>query len=285
MPNLESLMQNIAEVVNEEKHGEVWFFSLDMLYAYGQTPLHPDTARHCNFQIVVGESTGTYAFNTGYYGLTIMPPEFQNIMDNILHTTKNTFTFLDDILIVTKGTHEAHLQKVEEVIRVLDKAGVRLKIEKCKLAQKETKWLGYKVSAAGIRPIEENIQAITDRLRPKNLKDLRSFMGAIIQMNRSLPSLAHLCAPLRPLIRKDAEWQWRTEHKNAFSQIKEAIKEITAIKHFQRDGPARIICDASKEGLGAVLQQKPGAEWETTHLASRFLIEFEKKYSINELNF
>ena len=109
-PNLESLMQNMAEVVNEEKDGEVWFSSFDMLYACGQTPLHPNTARHCNFQIVGGESTGTYAFNTGYYGLTIIPPEFQNIMDKILHATKNTFTFLHDILIVTKGTHEAHMQ-------------------------------------------------------------------------------------------------------------------------------------------------------------------------------
>ena len=171
-------------------------------------------------------------------------------MDNILHATKNTFTFLDDILIVTKGTHEAHMQKVEEAIRVLDKAGVRLKIEKCKLAQKETEWLGYKVSAAGIRPIEEKIQAITDRLRPKNLKDLRSFMGAINQMNRFIPSLPHL-------LRKDAEWKWRTEHENAFSQIEEAIKEITAIKHFQRDAPTRIICDACKEGLGAVFVTTP----------------------------
>ena len=102
-------------------------------------------------------------------------------------------------------------------------------------------------------------------------------------MNRFIPSLAHLCALLRPLLRKDAEWQWRTEHENACSKIKEAIKEITAIKHFQRDAPTRIICDPSKEGLGAVLQQKPGAEWVTTHFALRFLTEFEKKYSMNEL--
>ena len=104
MPNLENLMENIAEIVNENKEGEVMFSSLDMLYAYGQTLLHPDTAEHCNCQILGGESTGTYAFNTGYYELPIMPPEFQKIMGNILPSTKNTFVFLDDILIVTKGT-------------------------------------------------------------------------------------------------------------------------------------------------------------------------------------
>ena len=35
MPNLESLMEKIAEVIIEKREGEVWFTSLDdMLYAY-----------------------------------------------------------------------------------------------------------------------------------------------------------------------------------------------------------------------------------------------------------
>ena len=55
------------------------------------------------------------------------------------------------------------------------------------------------------------------------------------------------------------------------------------IKHFKRNLPLRIICDASKEGLGAICQQQNEGEWETTHYASRFLTEFEKKYSINEI--
>ena len=114
MPNLENLMENIAESVNEDKEGEVTFPSLDMLYAYGQTILYPDTAKHCNVQILAGESTGTHAFNTGYYGLTILPPEFPKIMDSILRATKNTLVFLDDMLIVTKGNKEAHMKKLEE---------------------------------------------------------------------------------------------------------------------------------------------------------------------------
>ena len=117
-----------------------------------------------------GESTRTYAFNTGNYGLTIKPPEFQKIMDTILHETRNEFTFLYDILIVTKGNKEMHVKKVEEIIQLLDKAGIRLKIAKCKLAQREVEWRGYKLSAAGIQPIEEQFQAITNRLRPKNLR-------------------------------------------------------------------------------------------------------------------
>ena len=81
MPNLESLMEKVAEIVNDNKDDEVFFTSLDTQYAYGQTILHPETAKHCNFQIVGGESTVTYTFNTGYYGLTIIPHDFQKMMD------------------------------------------------------------------------------------------------------------------------------------------------------------------------------------------------------------
>ena len=62
--------------------------------------------------------------------------------------------FIDDILIVTKGTYQQHMEKVEEVI---DEAGIRLKLERCKMAQTKTKWLGYRLSESGVKPIDEKI--------------------------------------------------------------------------------------------------------------------------------
>ena len=96
---------------------------------------------------------------------------------------------------MTKGTKEEHLKQVEDVIKVLGEAKVCLNLEKCQIAKKNAEWIGYKLSEEGIKPIEEKIQAITDKLRPKTLKDLRSFMGAINQMNRFIRNLANLCAP------------------------------------------------------------------------------------------
>ena len=57
-----------------------------------------------------------------------MPPEFQKIMDKLLHNTRNTLEFMDEILIVTKGTKQQHMEKVEEVLTILDEAGIRLKL-------------------------------------------------------------------------------------------------------------------------------------------------------------
>ena len=102
-------------------------------------------------------------------------------------------------------------------------------------------------------------------------------------MNRFIPNLAKICAPLRPLLSKTKERKLGEEQEKAFQQTKEEIKHITEIKHFKKNQPLRIICDASKEGLGAVLQQKTDEDLQATHFASRYLTTFEQKYSINEL--
>ena len=109
MPSLDNLIDLIAEKLDEKKTGEAWYSSVDMIYAYGQIPLHELTKSHCNIQIIGGKSTGTYRFTTGYFGLTIMPTEIQKVMDLTLANINSVFVYIDDILIVTKGTKHDHI--------------------------------------------------------------------------------------------------------------------------------------------------------------------------------
>ena len=109
-------------------------------------------------------------------------------------------------------------------------------------------------------------------------------MGAVNQLNKFVPDLASICAPFRSILKKEAEWKWTKEHEEAFLKINQEIKSITELTHFKRNKKLRIICDASKQGLGAVLQQQQdNQEWKPVSFASRFLTNFEAKYSINEL--
>ena len=91
--------------------------------------MHLLTAKQCNFQIIGGESTGTYRFVTEFYGLSVMPTEFQNVMDILLAKFREVFVFIDDILIVTKGTKNEQLDKVRKVLKTLDHAELQLKGE------------------------------------------------------------------------------------------------------------------------------------------------------------
>ena len=203
-------------------------------------------------------------------------------MDTKLANIPNTYVFLDDILVVTKGSKENHYKVVKTVLTNLNKANVRLKSENCKFAQKEIEWLGYKLTQTGSSPINTKIQAILEKLKPKNLKELRSYLGAVNQMNRFIPNLAQLCFKLRPLLKKDKPWNWDESHEEAFKEINKQVQKVVEVGHFKRSENIRIFCDASKTGLGAILQQHENG-CRPFHFASRFLTPLEENYSINEL--
>ena len=283
MPNLEHLVDLVAEQLDSKKQGKALYTSLDMRYAYGQVPLEEKTPKHCNFKIIGGNATGTIRFVTGFYGLTIMPTEFPKAMDQELGNLLNTYVFLDDTLIVTKGSMEKHFEVVKHILKSLDNANIRLKWEKCKFSAEETDWLGHKLSPTGIKPINSKVQAITEKLTSKSLKELGSYLGAVNQLNRFITNLAQLCHDLRPLYKKDQPWNWEEKHDKAIQTINEKVKQVAEVGHFKRSCPIRIICDASKSGLGAVLQQNDGNKWRPIHFASRFLTPLESKYSVNEL--
>ena len=150
MPNLEDLTNTLAETIKTGEPGKVWFSSVDLKYAYGQVPLNKKLAQHCNFAIIGGKASGIYRFKNGFYGLTVMPTEFQRILEELLINNPNIFIFIDDILIVTKGTKQEHEREVRKILKKLDENNLRLKWEKCKFAQEKIEWLGYDISAEGI---------------------------------------------------------------------------------------------------------------------------------------
>ena len=76
---------------------------------------------------------------------------------------------------------------------------------------------------------------------------------------------------------------WNEENGKAFKNILNAVKNITENRHFVSDRDTRIVCDASREGIGAALEQNTPDGWATIAYASRFLNSCEQKYSVNEL--
>ena len=138
MQNIDCLMDNIAQSISESSHeGEVLFSTIDLRYAYSQLPLDEATAKQCNFNIVGGQATGTYRFTTGFYGLTDMPAQFQKAIDNTLKGLTDTYTFLDDIIIVSGGGIKNHKEKVFKCLQKLDKENLSINLEKCHFAENE----------------------------------------------------------------------------------------------------------------------------------------------------
>ena len=146
MPNIDSLIDSISQHSNHDSNSQhsnndsnhddnVYFLTIDLKFAYSQLNLHPDTARHCNFNVIYGDATGTHRFKTGFYGLTDMPAEFQKVMYYTLVGLSNTYCFLDDIIVVSEGTKESHLKYVYKCLQKLVADKLRINLSKCHFAK------------------------------------------------------------------------------------------------------------------------------------------------------
>ena len=219
MPNIEELMDTVGQTISERKPGDVYFSTMDLTYACGQLPLSPETSVQCNFSLVGGKSTGTYRFQTEFYGLTTMPAEFQRVMDTILSEFPQAHAFIDDILVVTKGTEIEHIWAVERILRKLDRENMSLKLTKCQFARKECEWLGHKITCTGITPLIQKTEPIESLKAPKTVSQLKSFMRSIHSLHKYLPALAESSASLRPLLSRKNEYKFGTVNVKCRSKI------------------------------------------------------------------
>ena len=91
-------------------------------------------------------------------------------------------------------------------------------------------------------------------------------------------------APLRPLLSTKTEFTWTTEHDQALAKTKECLTTAPALAFFDVDKPTRVCTDASRQGLGFVMQQQTAeGQWRLVQAGSRCLTDAESRYAVIEL--
>ena len=200
-------------------------------------------------------------------------------METLLQGIDGVSVYIDDIL-VTGSTLEEHLRNLEEVLRRLDEAGLRVNLAKCFFLRESIEYLGHVIDRDGIHPTEEKVRAIKDPPQPQNVTQLRSFLGLINYYCKFLPNLSAKLIPLYALLNKGVKWHWDSEQEHAFSSAKEALLADTVLTHYDTTKRLILACAASDYGIGAVLshvlddnQERPVA------YISRTLSPAEKNYS------
>ena len=180
-------------------------------------------------------------------------------------------------MIVSRGGIEKHLDLVRKCLIKLDQENLRINLAKCHFAKETIEWLGHNITQSGVTPLSSKTDAIGKLSARTNLKKLRSFMGSVHHLGKSIPNLSQLCYPLRPLLKKNSKFLWTEEHDKQFSLIKEQITETTENKHFNPELETRIKCDASRKGLVCALEQRTHNGWHTVAFASLFLNSVEDR--------
>ena len=209
MPNIDTLSESISQQISAPASQNTTYFStIGSKYAYSHKNLDTNTANHCNTNIISGDMPGTYKFQTRFQGLTDMPSEFQKATDYTLIGLKNTYCFLDDFLIVSKGSLEEHKCYVTNCVKRLDDENLRINLPKCHFAKLEIDWLGHHISQSGISHLESKTAAILAPEAPETLKKLRSFLGSVHYIGKFIPNLAQISHPLRPLLKETSKFIW-----------------------------------------------------------------------------
>ena len=238
IPHIEDLYQKLS-------HGVV-YTKLDLSQAYQQLLLDESS---CKFTTVKGLYEYTHL---PLFGISSAPGIFQRTMENLLQGIPMCCVYLDDILVSGKSIEE-HDQNLKMVLDRLESHDLRVKKSKCSFKQKSVEYLGHKLDKDGIRPTEKKFDCIQKAPPPRNINELRSYLGILNYYHRFINNLSTELAPLYLLLRNEIPWKWEKAQKEAFLKSKNLLKSSKLLVHYDKDLPLIISCDASPVGIAAIL--------------------------------
>ena len=139
-------------------------------------------------------------------GMANSAQAFQRLVDSVIGDLKDTFCYLDDILVWSK-TPEDHQATLTELFTRLSKAGLSIAVSKCQFGVQEVDYLGYTISSSGMKPIAKKLEALKNFPPPTKQKEVLAFLGALNYYRSSLPKLSaeDSCDPEAPPSRTPAE--------------------------------------------------------------------------------
>ena len=147
------------------------------------------------------------------------------------------------------------------ILKILERcANINVTISRKKfLIGKEIPFAGFIISDKGIKPDPQKTIAIASFPSPKNITDLRSFLGLANQLAFFLPDFSHLTCEMRKLLSTKNAFLWLDTHEIEFRELKEVITSDLLVKMFEPKLESMFLTDASRlNGLGYALLQKEG---------------------------
>jgi hypothetical protein len=258
-----------------------YFTTLDAKSGYHQIPVHPQDKDKTCFTTY----EGNYRWTGMPFGLCNAPAAYQYIMDTVFQRVlwKFVLTYVDDTVVYSQ-TFEEHLIHLEEVFKRISDVGLKLHIKKCHFAFNHLDLLGHHVSAEGTGVQQRVVDKLLQYPVPKDLKELRSFVGLANYYKAFVKDYSVIMNPLYKLMRKHEKYVWKAEQQKAFETIRTALTSPPILARPNFTNPFILSTDASKLGLGASLSQldEEGHE-RLISCISRTLTSAERNYSATDL--
>lgn len=228
-----------------------YFTTLDLFSGYYQIKM-AETA--------IDTHDGHYELKRMPFGLANGPSVFQRVINRVLGPLDSTIAtaYLDDILSPTK-TVEEELQNLRKILNELRANNLTLNPSKCHFFKSSITYLGFEVTKNGARPGERKVTAVADFPTPKNVHQVRQFLGLTGFFRRFIPKHAPITKPLTEMLQKGAKWNWTHRQAQAFQDLKTKLKLRPLLGIYDEKAPVELHIDASQIGIAGIMLQ-PNSE-------------------------
>jgi len=241
-PCIDDLLDQLKEVV--------YFTKLDLHSGYHQVRVVEQDAWKTAFKT----KHGLYEWLVMPFGLTNAPATFMRLMNDVLRPFLDDFVivYLDDILIFSK-TWEEHLKHVKQILDVLKREKLYVKLSKCEFGKTSLNYLGHIVGGGELRIDPSKVAVIVNWPKPKSATEVRIFLGVAQYWRKFISNFSSIATPLHALTGLNKVFQWGGKQQKAFDTLKEKISTtpVLALPDLQR--PFEIQTDANDYAMGAVL--------------------------------
>lgn len=243
-------LPHIEDQVNKLS-GKYFFTTLDLAQGYYQVGLDEDSIPKTAFVT----PSGQYEFLKMPFGLANDPAVFSRLIQMTLgRIDQNIALYLDDVMLPTTTVQEG-LKLLEKVLQLLTRANLKLNLGKCSFLKRTATYLGHEISAGTIQPGQAKIKCVSDYKRPRNVHEIRQFIGLTSYFRKFVQNFAQIACPLTLLTKKDEKWNWGPEQEIAFQTLKQRLVEKPILAIYNADAKTELHTDASKVGLGGIFMQ------------------------------
>ncbi|KAL4104133.1 hypothetical protein QTP88_019446 [Uroleucon formosanum] len=189
------------------------------------------------------------------FGLSSAPATFTRAMKLVLMGLEEMcMAYLDDIVVHGASLRD-HQEKLRHVFNRVRTHTLQLEPQKCAFLRKEVLYLGHIINENGVSPDPKKIQCIKNYPRPKNPKDIKSFLGLLNYYRRFVDNFAKIAKPLTALLKKNVIFKWDDRCENAFEILKQALTNPPLLVYPDWEkGNFNLTTDASQYARGPYSQ-------------------------------
>ncbi|GJU51934.1 reverse transcriptase domain-containing protein [Tanacetum coccineum] len=221
-----------------------------------------------------------YEFQVMPFGLTNAPAVFMDLMNRVCkpYLDKFIIVFIDDILIYSRNKEE-HANHLRIILELLRKEKLYAKFSKCDFWIHIVQFLGHLIDNQGLHVDPAKIEAVKNWTSPTTPTEVRQFLGLAGYYRRFIEGFSKIAKPLTKLTQKNKNYIWGEEQESAFQLLKQKLCEAPILALPEGNDDFIVYCDASLQGLGAVLMQRE----KVIAYASRQLKPHEENYTTHDL--